>query len=62
VDEACSARAQQHFDLLDRLPDVAARLAGVKLALQFDEGLIGTIEPPRQDRFVGLVRSRRDYL
>jgi hypothetical protein len=36
--------------------------AGVKLALQFNEGLIGTIEPPRQDRFVGLVRSRRDYL
>jgi hypothetical protein len=50
-DEARTAGAYyQSFDFLDCFVDFAAWFASLKLALQFNEGLIGTVEPPRQDR------------
>src|SRR6266481_312881 len=42
--------AQQSFDLLDRSPNYTARLAGLNLALQFEEAPIGAVETLRQDR------------
>ena len=42
--------AQQSFDLLDRSPNYAARLAGLNLALQLEEAPIGAVETLRQDR------------
>jgi len=42
--------AQQFFDLLDRLPNHAARLAGLNLALQLEEAPIGAVEALRQNR------------
>src|SRR6516162_7387019 len=50
IHEARSSRAQQHFHLLNRLPDLTPRLAGLNLPFQFDESLIRTVEPPRQHR------------
>jgi hypothetical protein len=49
IDEARTARTYYQVDFLDRFVDFAARFASLKLALQFNEGLIGTVEPPRQD-------------
>jgi hypothetical protein len=42
--------AQQSFDLLDRSPNYAARLAALNLALQLKEAPIGAVETLRQDR------------
>ena len=42
--------AQQSFDLLDRSPNYAARLAGLNLALQLEQAPIGAVETLRQDR------------
>src|SRR5215468_3978877 len=42
--------AQQCFDLLDRSPNCAARVAGLNLPLQLEEGLVGAIEALREDR------------
>ena len=42
--------AQHFFDLLDRSPNYAARLAGLNLALQLEEAPIGAVEALRQDR------------
>ena len=41
--------AQQSFDLLDRSPNYAARLAGLNLALQLEQAPIGAVETLRQN-------------
>ena len=48
--EAGAAERQQIFHLLHRVRDHAGRLAGLELALQLDEGMIGAIETARQNR------------
>jgi hypothetical protein len=42
--------AQQGFDPFEHSSDLAARETGLKLALQFNEGSIGIVEPPRKNR------------
>ena len=46
-----TAGAQQYLDFLDRFSNCAARLAGLKLALQLEEGPVGAIETLRENRF-----------
>src|SRR5207237_186410 len=46
VDETGTADSQKSFHLLDRLGDHAVRLAGLKLALELNEGAISAVEPP----------------
>ena len=49
IDKIGTAGAQQSFHLLDCLLDHTARLAGLNLAPQLDERLIGVVQTPRQD-------------
>src|ERR1700720_4046153 len=48
VDETGTADGQKAFHLLDRFGDYAVRLAGLKLALELNEGVIGPVKPPCQ--------------
>jgi hypothetical protein len=51
IDETRTAGAYYlSLDFLDRFADFAVWFASLKLALQFNEGLIGTVEPLRQNR------------
>src|SRR5262249_16425393 len=50
VDEARTPGRCDQVDFVNRFVDCAACFASVKLALQFNEGLIGTVEPTGQDR------------
>src|SRR5436309_1507041 len=50
IDESGTAGAEQSFHLLDCFVDNAARPPGLELPLQFNEGLIGAVETPCQDR------------
>jgi hypothetical protein len=49
IDETAPAHAEHFFHLLDRFVDHAARLARLKLVLQFNDGSIGTGEATRQN-------------
>jgi len=49
IDEAGTAGTQQPFYPFDCFANHAARLAGLNLALELDEGLIGAVETPCQD-------------
>src|SRR5262249_6131860 len=50
IHQIATGGAQQSFDLLDRFPNYAARVAGFNLPLQLEERLVGAIEALRQDR------------
>ena len=50
IDESGTAGAEQSFHLLDCFVDNAARPPGLELPFQFNEGLIGAVETPCQDR------------
>jgi hypothetical protein len=50
MDETRTAGRCYQVDFVNRFIDCAACFAGVKLALQFNEGLIGAVEPLGQDR------------
>ena len=45
INEAGAANGQKAFDFTDRFGDHAVRLAGVKLALQLNKGVISPIKP-----------------
>jgi hypothetical protein len=49
MDQIGTAGAQQEFHLLGRLADHAARLPGLNLAPQLEEGPIGAVETLCQD-------------
>src|SRR5262249_21328411 len=50
MDEARSAGRYYQVDFVNRFADCAACFASVKLAFQFNENLIGVVEPTGQDR------------